>query len=138
MTGYMLMFVLLCWGLWPIMDKKFLTGINPWWGIFWAELCGLLFLPLLYWIAKKYGGDVEGVPATLGWGFLSRLLDLMGLMFFYILLSKNPAGWTIITVSMYPLVTLFFGILFFGETLNGRVLMGSACVLSGLMLLMRR
>ncbi len=121
----------LCWGIEPILNRDYLSGIDPVTGVFWGHLLGCLFLLPLFFRREKMKFQwvkAQFIPAFLVIGLLGAVIA--GLLFASSFQQVGAASSTYL-LMLRPFCVLVFSSLFLGERKNTRFLSWAVWVLMG-------
>lgn len=134
--NYSFLFILaaiIFWGIWGFMSKVGIEKIGIQ-SIFWINITGtiitVLFLTYIGQITPLKR-DISGILISLGAGTAAGLAAT----FFYLALSKRPAGYTVVLTALYPLVTILLSTLFLKEPLPLAKIVGIGMAIGALILL---
>jgi drug/metabolite transporter (DMT)-like permease len=104
------------WGVGSFLYKPASAALHPCM-IFTVAMCAYLVVTPILWLSVKIDHAVTWsgiIYAFIGSAFMC--LGTLG--FSYLLRSGSDAGRAIILTSLYPALTLFLSVIFFGESLN--------------------
>ncbi len=126
----------LAWAIYTLAAKPLLERHDPLRVTLWAS--ALSSLPLLP-LALQEPFDLERAQSALLWiVLLAFVATVLGTFAWNRALSAVQAGTMAAFIFVQPVVGIAVGVLFLGESMGWRALMGAALILSGVALTLRR
>lgn len=133
--------ILLIFGLTPLLNKHILDHISTEGFVFFQVFISFLFIVVFFsfFFHEKINLDLVTFgkkPHLYGYLIVSTLLVFVVADYFYLHVLKNYNPSIIVPVlASYPLITMLYAYFFMNETLGAIHFIGSAFVVSGLVLL---
>ncbi|MEN6316912.1 MAG: EamA family transporter [Clostridiaceae bacterium] len=136
MVVFLSLFGMLCWGIAPVFAKVALKNIDP--------VAGLVLRTIFaasvvsgWVIASGSFPKIAGIPASSWWliGIEALLATLVGDLAYYAALKKGDVSLVTIVMSSSPLITILCSVIFFGEQMSLRRLIGAALVIAGIIII---
>lgn len=136
MVVFLSLFGMLCWGIAPVFAKAALKNIDP--------IAGLVLRTIFAasvvsgWVfASGSFSKVSSIPASSWWliGIEALLATLVGDLAYYAALKKGDVSLVTIIMSSSPLITILCSVLFFGEIMTVKRLIGAVLVIAGIILI---
>lgn len=128
------LFILLLWGMWPLLAKVSVERLGmP--ALFWSQIAGLAVVGFfLLWTRQPWTiRDSVGFAASLA----SGLAVAAGSLLFYYLLRHYPAAVIVFLTGLYPVATLLFAWLILQEHISAGQMVGILLAVAALALLTR-
>ena len=122
----------LCWTAYTIIGRKVLTGFSPLTAVCYSAVAGTIFLFLLAGL-KGMLANIPSIPFD-GWAylfFLGFFGTVVGFIWYYEGLIKIGPAKTAVFINFVPVCAIVLAYFFLGENLSISLLVGGACVLSG-------
>lgn len=125
----------ICWGIAPLFGKVGLRGINPMDGIVARTAITVLFVG--GWaVASGSFGRLNTIP-TKRWVYLAAeafLATFAGDLAYYASIKRGDIGQTSLVLASSPLITMWVGWYFLGESLTLAKMVGAALIITGVVL----
>jgi transporter family protein len=101
------------WGLWGFFSKLASTRIGVQTAFFSSLSIFILIIGYLFFVNQllPFKPNSSGILFALLAGICSAVASIV----FYIILGKNPAGITVATTALYPIITLALSMVFLRE-----------------------
>lgn len=133
---FIALFGAICWGIAPMFGKVGLRGVHPLDGLAARTLITVIFVG--GWVfASGSIGRITAIP-TRRWYFLAAeafLATFAGDLAYYAAIKKGDIGQSASILATSPLITLWAGWYFLGETMTPLKLIGAALIIVGVVLL---
>jgi transporter family protein len=129
------LFGAICWGIAPMFGKVGLRGLNSLDGLIARTMITVLFVAGLAF-SNGFIGRINTIPIR-RWYFLAAeafLATFAGDLAYYAAIKKGEIGETALILAASPLVTLWIGWYFLGESLSPLKLIGAALIIIGVVL----
>ncbi len=134
-TFFLAVFGALCWGIAPVFGKLGLRGVNPIDALAARTLITVLLVAGWFWAS----GGAERISSITprAWLFLALeafFATFAGDLAYYAAIKWGELGLTALVLAMSPVVTVWIGWQFLGETLTPVKAVGTALVVIGIVL----
>ncbi len=126
----------ICWGIAPMFGKVGLKGIHPLDGLA-ARTVVTVILVGGWALSHGTAARITSVPLR-GWLFLAAeafFATFAGDLAYYAAIKSGQVGPTVLVLSASPLITLWMGWQFMGETLSALKLLGAGFLIVGVILI---
>jgi len=123
----------ICWGLWAFFNKLAVEKIGVQ-AALWNAVIILIGITLYLAFTHQLfpiKQDTTGIMFAVFAGIATTAASII----FYILLSKNPAGFVVTITSLFPVVTLILSMIFLKETLTIQKIIGFILAFGAIFLL---
>jgi len=117
----------LMWSTGSFLSSRITLPANPLAATSWEMLAGglIMFLPSLFTI---HGGVHPSTQSIVGWIYLVTFGSIIGYTAYVWLLANAPLGLVSTYAYVNPVVAITLGVLFLGEQLTWRLLIGAVIV----------
>lgn len=129
------LFGAICWGIAPMFGKAGLRGLNTLDGLIARTILTVLFVAGLAF-SNGFIARINTIPLR-HWYFLAAeafFATVAGDLAYYAAIKKGEIGQTSLILAASPVITIWAGWYFFGETLSPLQLIGAALIIIGVVL----
>lgn len=134
---YMALFAAVCWGIAPLFGKIGLRGVHPLNGLGARTLVTFFFV--WGWILASGGGVKHlGSISLKSWLFLAAeafFATFAGDLAYYAAIKWGEIGQAGLVLAASPLITLWVGWRFLGESLHPLRIIGAVLIIAGIVLI---
>jgi O-acetylserine/cysteine efflux transporter len=115
-----------------------LTGFTAFAQQGWSALIGITPLLLLSAWLEPGGWNATAAAGWVAWGgviYSALIASVLGHSLFYWLIQRHPVSQLMPYLLLAPLFAIALGVLFYGDTLGPRLILGGAMVLGGVLVI---
>ncbi len=121
MVAFLMIVIIICWGIWGFAEKKALQHGTPWQTLFISLALKAIFsLPVItlifYFIAGPQGFVIKSSVWT--WMLVAVLVNGIAIILIRFALQRGGAGIIIALTAVYPIVTTVLAFIFLKEHLT--------------------
>jgi transporter family protein len=128
------MVAVISWGLWGSLARLAGEQVNQQVVIFYTILAQNIVL-LIYLLMTGQLARLQGNPTGITLASISGVLSGVGLVCFYLALKSGKSSIVIPLTSIYPIVTVLFGLVVLHEQLSFTKILGIALAIAAVVLI---
>lgn len=133
MVLFLSLFGMVCWGIAPVFAKAALRSVDPVAGLVLRTIFAASVVSAWVIISGNFP-KVASIPASSWWLIATEALlaTLVGDLAYYAALKKGDVSLVTIIMSSSPLITILCSVLFIGEQMTVKRLIGAVFVIAGI------
>lgn len=134
--NFLIIAILICWGIWGILDKKALKGVGSLEVLVRLYSAAAIQVPLgLWWISISSPHEHAIPSAVWSWTCLAAVCQLISLSSYLQAMTMTEASYVLGITAAYPVVLQLLAIPFLGENLVFNRIVGAVIIALGVALI---